>query len=109
VKREHVLMNTAYTLLAISVLSMSMLAAQTAQEKQATAEKQKISFRVPASSTKYTQQHVLDVGDVPGHQIRLFEIHRTFSAPPTNAEDKSQEGKVTGNDTQYEGEYWTER
>ena len=45
-------------------------------------EKQRITFTAPAETTKYTQQHVLDVGDVPGHQIRIFEFHRTF---PTNA------------------------
>jgi len=30
-----------------------------------------------AKST-YTQQHTLDVGDIPGHQIRIHEVHRTY-------------------------------
>ena len=45
-------------------------------------EKQRVSFKVPAANTKYTQQHAIDVGDVPGHQVRVFEIHRTFGDNP---------------------------
>jgi hypothetical protein len=43
---------------------------------------QRLSFKTPAANTKYTQQHVLDVGDVPGHQVRIYELHRIF---PTDA------------------------
>jgi hypothetical protein len=42
----------------------------------------RVSFRTAAADTKYTKQLIIDVGDMPGHQIRLFEIHRTF---PNNA------------------------
>jgi hypothetical protein len=45
-------------------------------------EKQKLSYKGLAEHTKYTQQMTLDVGDTPGHQVRVFEIHRTF---PTDA------------------------
>jgi hypothetical protein len=45
-------------------------------------QKQRVSYMTTAENSKYTQQHVLDVGDVPGHQVRLYEIHRTF---PNNA------------------------
>jgi len=41
-------------------------------------QKQKITYKLPAELSKFTQQHVLDVGDVPGHQVRIFEVHRTF-------------------------------
>src|SRR5262249_40545238 len=37
-----------------------------------------MSWETPASNTTYTQQQVIDVGDVPGHQIRIFELKRTF-------------------------------
>jgi hypothetical protein len=43
---------------------------------------QQISFKTTAANTKYTKQLVVDVGDVPGHQIRLFEIHSTFPKDP---------------------------
>ncbi|HTS51690.1 MAG TPA: hypothetical protein VMH26_00290 [Burkholderiales bacterium] len=41
-------------------------------------EKHKISYKLSADISKYTQQHVIDVGDVPGHQVRINEIHRTY-------------------------------
>jgi hypothetical protein len=45
-------------------------------------EKQKISYKVTAENSKYTQRNTIDVGDESGHQLSLFEIHRTF---PSNA------------------------
>ncbi|WP_166302490.1 hypothetical protein [Bradyrhizobium sp. 2S1] len=47
---------------------------------------QRASYKVGAENTKYTQQQFLDVGDVAGHQVRSFEIHRIFStnAPVVN-------------------------
>jgi hypothetical protein len=41
-------------------------------------QKHKISYKLSPEISKYTQQHVIDVGDVPGHQVRINEIHRTF-------------------------------
>jgi hypothetical protein len=37
---------------------------------------------VPAVATKYTQQAAIDVGDVPGHQVRIYEIKRTYPSDP---------------------------
>ena len=45
-------------------------------------EKQKISYKVTAESSKYTQRNTIDVGDESGHQLVMFEIYRTF---PSNA------------------------
>jgi hypothetical protein len=45
-------------------------------------QKQRVSYKASAENSKYTQQHTIDVGDVPGHQVRAFEIYRTY---PTNA------------------------
>ena len=44
-------------------------------------KKQHVSFKSAAENSKYTEQHVIDVGDIPGHQVRVYEIHRTY---PTN-------------------------
>ncbi len=41
-------------------------------------EKHRISYQVPAENTKYVQQHVIDAGDVKGHQVRILEIKRVF-------------------------------
>ena len=35
---------------------------------------------LPTVSTKYTQQHSIEVGDVPNHQIRIFEYQRAYAA-----------------------------
>ena len=42
--------------------------------------KQKISFEASAAISKYTQQYAIDVGDVPGHQIRIFEMVRDYGS-----------------------------
>jgi hypothetical protein len=49
-------------------------------------EKCKISWEVSAANAKYTGQHAFDVGDVPGHQIRIFEVRRTFPDDQPNCE-----------------------
>jgi hypothetical protein len=68
----------------ISALSMSEAWAQ---------EKCKRSGVTLAQDTKYTQQHVIDVGDVAGHQVRIYEIHRTPSNAKPNCEGlKVKEG-----------------
>ena len=43
---------------------------------------ERLVFKVAAENTRYTQQYTIEVGDVPGHQVRLFEIRRTY---PSNA------------------------
>ena len=39
-----------------------------------------------AQDTKYIQQHAIDVGDVPGHQVRILELHYTPSNAKPNCE-----------------------
>ena len=41
-------------------------------------QKFKYYFKDPGGLTKYTQQHVLDVGDVAGHQIRVASLHTKY-------------------------------
>jgi hypothetical protein len=42
-------------------------------------DKQKYYFKTPPGVSTYTQQHVIDIGDVPGHQIRVYEIHYKYN------------------------------
>ena len=49
-------------------------------------EKCKMKWEVPAANSNYTEQHVIDVGDVPGHQVRILELHRTFPNDQPNCE-----------------------
>ena len=50
-------------------------------------ERCKVSQEATAAKSSYTQQHVLDVGDIPGHQIRILELHRTYSDDKPNCEN----------------------
>ena len=45
-------------------------------------EKHKISYKWTPENDQYTQQHVIDVGDVSGHQIRIYEIQRAWPNNP---------------------------
>jgi hypothetical protein len=49
-------------------------------------EKCRLAWEVPASDTKYTQQFTLEVGDIPGHQIRIYELHRVYPNDRPNCE-----------------------
>ena len=49
-------------------------------------ERCKVSEEATAAKSNYTQQQVLDVGDVFGHQIRVFELHRTYANDKPNCE-----------------------
>jgi hypothetical protein len=40
--------------------------------------KQKYYFKTPPGVSTDTQQQVIDVGDIPGHQIRVYEIHYKY-------------------------------
>jgi len=43
-------------------------------------QKQRASFVLPPGNSKYTQQHVIEVGDAPEHKLRAYELQRTFPA-----------------------------
>src|SRR5262249_22783592 len=70
------------TMLTVSSLGLFCMAVALPVGGALAQEKQQVSFKLSAENSKYTQQHVIDVGDVSGHQVRIFEIHRTY---PNNA------------------------
>ena len=45
-------------------------------------DKYKIHFVNLPEHTAYSQQHRLEVGDVPGHYVRIFEIQRRYPLNP---------------------------
>src|SRR4030088_2918834 len=56
-------------------------------------EKHKYSFVSPPGVSTYTQQHEIEVGDVPGHKVRTFEIRAKFAnEAPRSAGVKAVEG-----------------
>jgi hypothetical protein len=50
-------------------------------------DKHVVAFDAPASGNKYTQMHILDVGDVPEHKLRLYELVRSYGGKDQIIED----------------------
>jgi hypothetical protein len=44
-------------------------------------QKQRIEMSGEGVKSRYVQQHIIDVGDVPGHQLRVLEVHRVHAMP----------------------------
>ena len=73
---------------ALAVLAIPNVSAQ---------EHCKMSWETPAADTKYTQQVAIDVGDMPGHQVRVFELHVVYPNDKPNCEGlKRTESWVRG-------------
>lgn len=67
----------ASALVAAVLATACLLAAPTAAWAQ---QKHKYFFKAPPGTSKYTQQHTIDVRDVAGHQIRVGELHSKWGA-----------------------------
>jgi hypothetical protein len=61
------------TLVGLFLFGVVLCATSTAWAQQ----KYTIS-RPPSSTSQYLQQHAIDVGDSPGHQVRVYEIRNTY-------------------------------
>jgi hypothetical protein len=71
-------MNRTFTFAAATIALLSCAVAVPTNHAVAQ-EKQHVSFKSPAESSKYTQQLNVDVGDAPNHIVRVFEIHHTYA------------------------------
>jgi len=68
------------------ILSLGLMLSPIGFSDVSAQEKCKVSEGAEAAKSTYTQQHALDVGDVPGHQVRIYEIHRTYPNDKPNCE-----------------------
>ena len=61
-------------------------------------QKYPIASNAGGQTSKYIQQYKIDVGDVPGHQIRIQETHRVYNDKSTLEFQgvKAKEGWVRG-------------
>jgi hypothetical protein len=67
----------------VALTTAALLGLAAAPRGDARAERRiQLAFHVEPANASYTQQHVIDVGDVPGHQLRLFEVRRTYPNNP---------------------------
>ena len=48
-----------------------------------------------AESSEYLQQHEIDAGDAPGHQIRIYELRRRYTDAEPNCEGLRQVESMT--------------
>jgi hypothetical protein len=71
-----------FATLAVTTLTLLCIAVALPAGAASAQEKQRVSFKVDAANAKYTQQLFLDVGDVPGHQVRAYEQFRTYPNNP---------------------------
>jgi hypothetical protein len=104
-------MKTRYMLAlgAIAALGLAVVSSATVSLAQ---EKQKISYKTSAANSKFTQRHVLDVGDVKGHTVRVYELYRAFpdNAPVVNGlkfKENWQEGYADYIDDNGAATYYT--
>jgi hypothetical protein len=68
--------------LALTTMSLLCLAVILPARDAVAQQQQRVSDKATVENTKYPQQLNIDVGDVPNHIVRIFEIHRTY---PINA------------------------
>jgi len=71
-KHQATLFRTTMASLASALLLAAATGDALAQQKH------KYFFKSPPGTTKFTQTHLLDVGDVPGHQVRIAEVTSKF-------------------------------
>jgi hypothetical protein len=89
-------------MLAIMTSSLAITASPDVAVAQ---EKQHLAFNTPAENSKYTEKtENLEIGDVPDHILRVFEIRRTYpnGAPIVNG-IKLKESWVRGTGDRTEG------
>lgn len=69
----------------LAIAGSAVLALVSAPEALAQ-EKCKRMIDPSAAKSEYPEQHVMDVGDIPGHQVRIYSIHRTYPNDKPNCE-----------------------
>jgi len=61
----------AFTVGLVSLLFPALVVAQ---------QKYQYSHATPPQSSRYVQQHIIDVDDMAGHQIRILEVQRKYTS-----------------------------
>jgi hypothetical protein len=74
------------TTLTLTTMALLCLAVALPAGNAVAQQKQQASFKASAENSKFGQQLNIDVGDVPNHIVRIFEVHRTYpnDAPVIN-------------------------
>jgi hypothetical protein len=59
-------------------------------------QKQHVSYKTSSENSKYLQQLNVEVGDVPNHIVRVFDLHRTHPDGPMINGSKLVEESIRG-------------
>jgi hypothetical protein len=71
------------TTLTLTTMALLCLAVALPTGNVVAQEKQQVSFSTPAENTKYTEKtETIELGDIPNHILRVFEIRRTYPNNP---------------------------
>ncbi len=72
-------MSTRKLLKAFALTAVAFVAALLVADVAWAQQKFPINATSEGVKSRYVQQHVIDVGDLPGHQARILEVHRVHS------------------------------
>jgi hypothetical protein len=64
--------------LTLATMTLLPLAVALSASNALAQEKQHVSFKALAENSKITRQQNIEVGDVPNHIVRIFEVRRTY-------------------------------
>jgi hypothetical protein len=59
---------------AFAVILISVLVAHASAQ-----QKREFLYKAPPGISKYEEQHAIDVGDVSGHQVRVYSVHTVYT------------------------------
>ena len=92
------------TILSLTSMALLCLAVALPAGNAVAQEKQHVSYKHVAGTSKFTQQLNVDVGDRPNHIVRVYQLHETFSDnPPVINGLKLVEGTSSGIGDRIEG------
>src|SRR4030095_4583499 len=57
---------------------LSIAAAATCMANQASAQQKYTISGAAGAPGQYSNEHAIEVGDVPGHRVRVYEIHHDY-------------------------------
>lgn len=69
------MMNRLYSVAALSHLALNAVASASSYAQ----ERYQYSYSLPPASSRYVQDHSIEVDDVASHKIRIVEIQRTYT------------------------------
>jgi hypothetical protein len=79
---EHLKLRGEHPMRRTPTLPMILLAIALPTGLAFAQEKQHVSYKTTAETSKYTQQLNLNAADIPNHVVRAFELHRVPTNPP---------------------------